>query len=169
MSVLDAFETVRIKHKRNVRAHTDYEKGQFTGFYIGSKFEQALIYNKSCDPKGSKFKSSKELSSFSHLTRFEVRHHSKKVPFRKLEDLPMLMNFNPYEKFEVLSIKKEGDGFESFRRQNRLHGMQNSFMTLNKHNNFRRDFFKHFDPSNLPTRLSEIYRRNLGQFFGEYE
>lgn len=167
MSVLEAFETVRIKHKRNVRAHTDYEKGELTGFYIGSKFEQALIYNKSCDPRGSKFKPSKDLTGFSHLTRFEVRHHSKKVPFRCLSDLPMLLKYNPYEKFEVLKFSHTDDAYDPFRRQNKLHGMQNSFIRLNKQNNFRRDSLKYFDSSTLPIKLFENYRNNLGQFFGE--
>jgi hypothetical protein len=167
MPVLQAFETVRIKHKRNVRSHTDYEKGELTGFYIGSKFEQALIYNKSCDPKGSKFRPSKEKASFSHLTRFEIRHHSKKVPYRKLKELPKLLNFNPYQRFEVLEFKYAGEGFAEFQRQNKLHGLQNSFMRLNKQNNFRRDSSKHFDSSTLPTRLTSIYRDNLSHFFGE--
>ena len=167
MPVLEAFETVRIKNKRNVRTHTDYEKGELTGFYIGSKFEQALIYNKACDPNGSRFRPIKDLGAFSHLTRFEVRHHTKKVPFRKLKDLPCLLKFNPYEKFEVLHLEVHDDGFESFRRQNKLHGLQNSYIRLNKHNNFRRDSRKHFHDSDLPQKLASIYKENLGHFFSE--
>jgi hypothetical protein len=165
MPILEAFETIRIKHKRKVRSYNDYENGELTGFYIGSKFEQALIYNKSCPPYGTKFKSSKQLANLSHLTRFEVRHHSRKVPFRKLNELPFLQTFNPYQHFEVLKLNQEDDGFAVFRRRNRNHGMQNSFMKLNKQNNFRRDSAKYFDNSDLPGQLARGYQSNLSRFF----
>jgi hypothetical protein len=170
--VSTAFESVRWKHKRNVKGYDSDNRfweskgGELTGFYIGSKFEQIVIYNKGYELEGRKFKAVKGFKpSFVNLTRFEVRQLTKKVPFRLLKELPFLMTYNPFSSIEALELKRTDGRFESFHERNKIYGMQDSYINLNKQNNFKRDSAKHFRMSDLPQRLALIYRDNLGLYF----
>lgn len=162
-----AYECIRVKRKRNVRTYGEYKAGGLTGFWAGSKFEKFVIYNKAYELRGKTFKPvSDSPFKFSTLTRFELRHNTKKIPYRSLKELPFLIDYDPFEGLEVMELKEEfKDEFSDFRRENRVHGFQNTFMKLNKHNNFRRDYFRYFKLSDLPSKLRSGYRANLGQFF----
>lgn len=170
-----AFETVRVKRKQKFDGY-DRGKGKrsgkgrdLTGFYIGSKNEQIVIYNKAYELRGKEFKKVSPPLPYSPLTRFEIRQLPKKMPFRLLRELPFLINYDPFEMLEVLELSYDGDAYEAFHRTNKLFGMQHSYSNLNKHNNFKRDSPKHFTLSDLPLKLTAIYRGNLGQFFNESE
>lgn len=165
-----AYECIRVKRKRNVRTYGQYEAGGLTGFWAGSKFEKFVIYNKGYELKGKTFKPVSESPfKFSGLTRFELRHNNKKVPYRSLKELPFLIDYDPFAGLEVLELKDEfKEGLASFRHENSLHGFQNMYMRLNKQNNFKRDSLKYFNTSDLASKLRASYRANLGQFFEEH-
>lgn len=171
INVVDAFESVRMKHKRNVKTFGDYQAGRLTGFMNGSKNEIFTVYDKAFEQKSLTFRptSFKRVKSFSQdliMTRFELRQKFKKVPFKSVKDLPFLASYNPFKDIEVYNLKagsKEDIG--DFMRQNKLHGLQNMYQQFNKYNNFKRDYAKYFESSNLPEQLRDIYRANLGHFF----
>lgn len=175
--IMEAFETVRVKNKRKVQVFGEYKDGWLTGYYAGTKNEIFTAYDKAHEQKTLAFPpgSFKKIKGATHkgvLTRFEIRQRYNKCPYRKLTELPFLLDYNPFKSLEVLKLKDEfKDGFEAFKKQNSLHGIQNLKAHLNKHNNFRRDCSRFFESSDLPARLTAIYRANLSQYFegSDYE
>jgi hypothetical protein len=165
--VLTAFETVRVKHKRTVKGFTqftDYLNGQLTGFYIG-KVNQLAVYDKKLERRWKEVEFCLPHTSESPSTRFEMRHFKGSSEFKKIHDLRFLSDYDPFSKIEVLELKQMGDGFEAFKMKNSSQGFHNSYMNLNRQNNFRRDTLRYFDVSDLPKKLASIYREKITEKF----
>jgi hypothetical protein len=169
LPVAKAFEGIRIKHKRKVRGYDipcerEWINGELTGYSIGSRFEKFAIYNKSYEEA---LKNKDFSSPLEDRTRFELRQTTKKIQFRLLKDLPFLMGFNPFASMEMLELKPGAELTDEFLKLRKMNGLQNTYIQLNKHGNARRNTKKCFDLTDLPDKLTNIYRYNLGQFFSE--
>lgn len=165
-----AFESIRVKYKRNMKTFGDYRSQGLTGFYAGSKDEVFAVYDKAFEQRTKAFKptSFKKIKG-AHpyvLTRFELRQKYKMIPVRTLRELPFLLAYNPFENIQGLELRDNlSQAYEPFKRRTALIGLQNVYRELNKQNNFKRDQFKHFKESDLPEVLRRIYRENLGHYF----
>jgi hypothetical protein len=170
ISITRAFESLRVRHKRSFKAFSDYRSQGLTGFYAGSKDEVFAAYDKAFEQrtkafKPTSFKSIKGAPPFV-LTRFELRLKYKMTPVKSIVELPFLLTFNPFRNIEAMELMyEENDVYGPFKRKTALHGFQNAYRELNRQNNFKRDYAKHFKESDLPSKLTAIYRENLGQFF----
>jgi hypothetical protein len=167
INVIDAYETIRLKHKRAAKGYrdmTDYLNGELTGFSIGSATEQMVIYNKTFEARWRKGEVPLGLTGHPSLTRFEMRHTKKKLPCTSLVDIPSLQFFDPFSSLEMLELKSKGNEFEPFRSKSRRHGLHSTFKALNKHNNFKRDVAKFFSVMSLPSYLSQQYKKGINEF-----
>lgn len=160
MGIEEAFNTIRFKYKRNMRCYNDYQRGCLTGFYIGSKFEQVIIYDKIFELDKRSFKKTHLNIIQGSKTRFELMQKHQKLPIRKICDIPILLDYDPFSSIETYQLDPLLKGVISTGWK----GLHNSYQELNRQNNFKRDYKNSLIPSDLKQRITNNYRHNLGQF-----
>ena len=163
MPVEEAFNTVRFKFKRKMMFYCDSYRGELTGFYMGSKHEQILIYDKRFQLNGREFKPDTDHVSSLGLTRFEIRQKFQAIPFRHLRELPKLMSYDPFRNIETYQFEPLKAGLIT----SGWKGLHATYQQLNTHNNIKRDYKDYLITSDLKDNVTNNYWYNLGQFFME--
>jgi hypothetical protein len=103
-------------------------------------------------------------------TRVEVRHKKNKIPYSSFLDLPKYQQINPFKNVEWHELKGEvllNERKEAFESLLRTDGLTNLYNSLNKQNNFKRNYRKLLTESDFSNDLAIFYWGNLGHFFGD--
>jgi hypothetical protein len=143
-----------------MRSYNDYQRGCLTGFYIGSRFEQVVIYDKMFELDRRSFKKTNLDILQGSRTRYEVMQKHQKLPIRKINEIPLLLEYDPYSSIETYQLAPLLEGLISTSWK----GLHNTYQELNRQNNFKRNYKNSLIPSDLKQRITNNYRHNLGQF-----
>jgi hypothetical protein len=163
--------TIRAKYKK---CRFDYrEKDYLTGFELGSGLEVVSIYDKGFEKLSRrKYKSIKDIPK-NTLTRIEVRHRGKRVPFRRYEDLYEYLNINPFSTLEFYKmdenqIKTDYQNYKAINLIQEINrtGFHGAFKKNNQNNNFKRDYKFLNRDTELESFIFNTYQNNLKQYFG---
>lgn len=168
-------EKVRIARKHNIERYREKEvsKGiRLTGLVSGGKPEMVCIYDKAYDlSTRGKFKHIPGAKS-GELTRIEVRHFGKKVPFSSLNDIGKYLDYDPFSRVEYYEIKEDvehSDKLLRLRRDIQLVGFEGIYSELNESGNFKKSWGKYFEKKPFNKELTAIYQANQRKFYGEFD
>jgi hypothetical protein len=160
---------------KNKRARYDYtEKDSITGFELGNDQEVICVYDKAYELlKKRKYRLIKDAIP-RVMTRIEIRHRAKKVPFKNYDEILNYCTINPFKALEFykLTDMKEATEYELYRASKLLHTIQESgclhgaIKRLNQNNNFKRDNPFLIRDIELEQSLERQFKSNLDAYFG---
>jgi hypothetical protein len=161
----EAFKTFIFKGKGACRAYLEEATGGLSGFYAGARGEQLVVYAKTFEFDGKKFKRKNNIYvPDNNLTRFELRQEGTGVEFSRLSDLKNLASFNPFGGVTFLTPKHdcrerlEELGFNSYLTTH------NFYKANNRNGHWDERFAHYFTTSDLGNILSDKYKQEIPGF-----
>lgn len=170
LPIEEVFQSFKVKYKQNGKTHHEkcHKRGVLTGFYIGSGHEIFCVYDKAYQLNKKKLTPLKgQISGVK--TRIEIRHVKKKIAHTDLLTLPSYLHFPPFKNVEYLELNESNANQpkqDALRTLIGTNGLQETFLILNKQNNFKRNYSSYFNNINFKDRLNTIYWENLSHFLG---
>lgn len=159
---------------KNKRARYDYkEKDNLTGIEFGSDHEIICIYDKAYELlRRRKYRLVKGFIP-KVLTRIEIRHRAKKIPFKDYSEILNYSSINPFSILEFYKVdnQKIESEYEIFKASRLLHAIHESgclhgaIKRLNINNNFKRDNSFLIRDLEFEKNLELQFKENLKNYF----
>lgn len=159
---------LRVKHKQwsEEISSKQRKRGHITGYYYGRKPYLICVYDKAFQLRSLRTASQIQGEFAGISTRIETRFFNKAVFTKKLKDLPILFEKNPFENLEFYSFPHEMKTLKGQRFLERVNhiGFHDAFFEFNQEGNFKRTIGKQLKERPLAIELHHILKEELRSF-----